>query len=74
MSKVRIDAAHEIGTTAGSIWQFLNENGPISISKLSKELDQSKDAIQQGIGWLAREGKVEFIPGKGKTKLLQLTE
>ena len=74
MTTVRIDAAHEIGTAAGSIWRYLSDNGPVAISKLSKDLDEPKDTILQGIGWLAREGKVEFVPGKGKARLVRLID
>lgn len=74
MTTVRIDAAHEIGTAAGSIWQYLNTNGPAAISRLVKDLEQPRETILQGIGWLAREGKVDYAPGKGKARLVQLTE
>jgi hypothetical protein len=74
MTTVRIDAAHEIGNAAGAIWNFLNERGPTPLSKMVQELEQPKDIVLQGIGWLAREGKIEYAAGKGKTKLLKLTE
>lgn len=74
MMTVRLDAAHEIGQAAGAVWQFLNERGPTPLSKLVQELEQPKDVLLQGIGWLAREGKIEYSAGKGKSKLLKLTD
>jgi hypothetical protein len=74
MTPARIDAAHEIGSAAGAIWTFLHERGPTPVSKIVDELDQSKDVLLQGIGWLAREGKIEFAPGKGKARLLRLVD
>ena len=53
-----------IGETAGKVWQFLNQHGPTSSSKLVKELELSRDLVMQGVGWLAREEKIEFRAGK----------
>ncbi|VAX41609.1 hypothetical protein MNBD_PLANCTO02-1134 [hydrothermal vent metagenome] len=61
----------QIGAIAGTIWQFLNSNDQVSASKLVKEIEGSRDLIMQGIGWLAREGKLEFI-AKQKGKQRQL--
>jgi Mn-dependent DtxR family transcriptional regulator len=73
MTTVRIDAAHEIGTAAGHIWEYLNAHGPAAIAKLVKDLEQPRETILQGIGWLAREGKIEYAPGKGKARVVRLT-
>jgi len=40
------------------VWQYLDQHGPTTYSRLVKDLDASRDLIMQGIGWLAREGKV----------------
>jgi len=58
----------EIGDMAGTIWQFLSSSGPVSASKLIKEVEGSRDLVMQGIGWLAREGKLEFVAEKGKQR------
>jgi hypothetical protein len=73
MATLRIDTAHDIGSAAGKVWHFLNENGPASLAKITKDLDEPRDVVLQGIGWLAREGKVSYIDGKGKTKLVGLS-
>lgn len=49
-----------IGETAGQIWHTLDEQGPLSVSKLVKSIDEPRDTIMQAIGWLAREDKVEI--------------
>jgi Mn-dependent DtxR family transcriptional regulator len=49
-----------IGTVAGMIWRYLEGNGPVTLSKLAKEIDASRDQVMQGIGWLAREGKIHL--------------
>ena len=74
MTTVRIDAAHEIGTAAGAIWQYLSSNGAVPIPRLVKDLEQPREMILQGIGWLAREGKIEDAAGKGKARLVRLSE
>ncbi len=49
-----------IGEAAGKIWNYLNENGETTLSKLKKDLDLKGSAAEFAIGWLAREGKVEM--------------
>lgn len=49
-----------IGAAAGLIWHYLDENGPVTLSKLAKEVDAPRDQVMQGVGWLAREGKIRF--------------
>lgn len=66
-----VDSLHAIGDTAGLVWQFLNTNEPTSISKLVKSLDAPRDVTLQAVGWLAREGKLEFIEAK-RGKLITL--
>jgi hypothetical protein len=73
MAAIRIDAAQEIGTTAGHLWRYLSDHGPTPVTQLTKELEQPRDVVLQAIGWLAREGKVDYMPGKGKAKVLGLT-
>jgi hypothetical protein len=49
-----------IGSVAGMIWQYLDSHGPVALSRLAKEIDAPRDAVMQGVGWLAREGKIRF--------------
>ena len=49
-----------IGQTAGQIWNYLNENGETTVTKMKKELDLKGNFAELGLGWLAREGKVEM--------------
>jgi len=58
----------EIGTVAGGIWNLLNERGEMSISGVVKEINVSQSTAYMGLGWLARENKLEFVKksrGKG---------
>lgn len=54
----------QIGETAGAVWRLLDANGPMTISKLVKELDAPRDLTMQAVGWLAREDKLEFEEGR----------
>lgn len=49
-----------IGGVAGLIWNYLDQNGPVTLTKLAKEIDAPRDQVMQGVGWLAREGKIRF--------------
>jgi predicted RNA-binding protein (virulence factor B family) len=61
----------KIGTVAGEIWQFLDENGASSITKIATGTGASKNDIQRAIGWLLKEDKLNIIL-KGRTETLSL--
>jgi len=60
-----------IGAAAGAIWEYLEKNGATSVSKVTKETGVSKNDAQRAIGWLAKEGKLNFEMDK-RTELLSL--
>jgi len=60
---IEVDQIDGIGEVAGVVWDRLNEHGPVALSRLAKEIDAPRDLVMQGIGWLAREGKVKFKEG-----------
>jgi hypothetical protein len=49
-----------IGTAAGTVWRTLASNGPMTVAKLVKAVDEPRDRVMQAIGWLAREGKLDI--------------
>lgn len=63
MSAVLTEQVCEIGTVAGRVWHYLEESGPVTMTQLAKDIDAPRDVVMQGIGWLAREGKVAFYNG-----------
>ncbi|MEM4259066.1 MAG: winged helix-turn-helix domain-containing protein [Candidatus Thermoplasmatota archaeon] len=48
----------DFGKSAGKIWQTLNENGPLTESKLLKMTRLSEEKFYAAVGWLARENKI----------------
>lgn len=60
-----------IGSAAGVVWKFLDENGESSVSKLTKETSLDTKLAQRAIGWLAAEGKLTFDM-KGRTEVVAL--
>jgi hypothetical protein len=50
--------SEEIGTMAGAIWQTLEANGEMTLTKLKKELKAGSPLFDWAIGWLAREDKI----------------
>lgn len=52
-----------IGTVAGQVWQYLHSHGAVTLSKLAREIEAPRDLVMQGVGWLAREGKISFHEG-----------
>ena len=66
-SGIEVNQSDGIGTAAGLVWTYLDLHGPIAPSKLVREIDAPRDLVMQGVGWLAREGKVTFQGGtRGK--------
>ncbi len=50
-----------IGFSAGQIYNYLAENeGQTTFTKLKKDLDLKGNFAELGLGWLAREEKVEL--------------
>lgn len=60
-----------IGIVAGIVWEYLSENGAVTLSKLARDIDAPRDLVMQGVGWLAREGKIDFHEG-ARSKLISL--
>lgn len=52
-----------IGAVAGEVWTYLNSHGAVTLSKLAREIEAPRDLVMQGVGWLAREGKIAFHEG-----------
>jgi len=50
-----------IGDTAGKVWHLLNETGNVSVTNIVNDVDESPSLVYMAIGWLAREGKIEFL-------------
>ena len=63
----------EIGNAAGKIWNVLSAKGSMSRSQIAKEAGLSTQLLNQGIGWLAREGKLVREKTK-RGKRIKLTE
>jgi hypothetical protein len=56
----------QIGDTAGLVWNHLHENGPRTLTQLTKEIDAPRDVIMQAVGWLAREDKLSIEEDRNK--------
>lgn len=46
--------------TAGKIWEYLNEKGEVTTRKMNKDLGLTDNFSNMGLGWLAREDKINF--------------
>lgn len=59
-----------IGLSAGQIYNYLAENdGQATFSKLKKELDLKGNFAELGLGWLAREEKIEMAKSGNSVKI-----
>lgn len=67
------EEVNDIGSMAGRIWHYLNDQGAVTITQLTRDVGAPRDAVMQGIGWLAREGKIT-ISKNARTRQIQLTE
>lgn len=60
----------EIGSSAGQIYNFLAENkGEATMSKIQKNLDLKGNFAELGLGWLAREDKIEIAKSGSSIKV-----
>ncbi|MGV8137935.1 MAG: winged helix-turn-helix domain-containing protein [Mangrovibacterium sp.] len=62
----------QIGTNAGRIWHFLNENGESNISEIKKALSMKGSEVRMALGWLARENKVFFFTDEDHLRVILL--
>ena len=50
----------QVGITAGRIWDALQKDEQLTITQLPKILKEKDSLVYQGLGWLAREGKIQY--------------
>lgn len=59
-----------IGQSAGQIWNYLAENkGQATFTKIKKDLDLKGNFAELGLGWLAREDKIELAKSGNSLKI-----
>lgn len=57
-----------IGEAAGIVWQTIqNDSGPMTLAAIKRETGLKPDEAAAAIGWLAREGKLNFESDGRKT-------
>lgn len=60
----------KIGINAGLVWNALN-NGSLEVKALKKATKLTDKDLYAALGWLAREGKVQFTE-EGKDLFINL--
>jgi hypothetical protein len=55
-----IAVQERIGVTAGKVWQVLKKEEEADISRLPRMVSEKPVIVNQALGWLAREGKLEY--------------
>lgn len=63
-----------IGSVAGAIWHYLEDNDEATITKLTREIGETERKVLMGVGWLAREGKLDFEQRKQGTYITLKTQ
>lgn len=51
----------QIGYAAGAVWSELHGKGWLTVAAIKKAVDFPPDTTTMAIGWLAREGKLDFL-------------
>jgi hypothetical protein len=62
-------SSDEIGHVAGEVWGLLHSNGDQTLAAIKKSIDAPADLIVAAVGWLAREGKLNFASDGRTVKL-----
>lgn len=61
-----------ISAAAGSVWEYLDKNGPSSVNKVTNETGLSRNDVQRAIGWLCKEDKLSIeMVGRAETLSLK---
>ena len=63
--------SNAISDAAGKIWQYLDKNGPSSVTKITTETEINKNDVQRAIGWLSKEDKL-IIETRGRVETISL--
>ena len=63
-----------IGSIAGAIWHYLEDNNEATLTKLTREIGENERKVLMGVGWLAREGKLDFEQRKQGTYITLKTQ
>ena len=63
-----------IGHVAGAIWHYLKKNKEATVTKMTREIGETERAVLMGVGWLAREGKLDFEKRKQGTYITLKTQ
>lgn len=66
-----MDVNSQVGETAGKVWHALSSAGPQTLAQLKKKVGAPGELLGFGLGWLAREDKIEIVPEK-KSFLVRL--
>ena len=61
----------QIIESAGTIYNYLNAKGEVSINKMKKDLSLADNFAEMGLGWLSREDKLEYTQ-KAKSVTVRL--
>jgi hypothetical protein len=56
----------KIGEMAGRVWKTLGEKDEVVVSRLPQILKERGEIVYQALGWLAKEGKVDFHKKEGR--------
>lgn len=61
-----------IGEAAGAIWNYLDQNGEASVTKIGNDTGLGKNEVQRAIGWLLKEDKLNIeVVGRAETVSLK---
>lgn len=59
----------QIGDAAGIIWKYLDQHTESTLSELKQATKLSDQFVLMGLGWLAREEKVDVVQDKKGLKV-----
>jgi hypothetical protein len=59
----------QIGEVAGEIWHLLAEHGGQNVAAMKKSVDAPAELVLAAVGWLAREGKLDFVTSGRSVKV-----
>jgi len=62
----------KIGSNAGKNWYVLSTQKEADLSSIAKRIITDVQDVHSGLGWLARENKINTIQGKNNQIIIRL--
>lgn len=69
LKPTEVSMIDNVGMTAGKVYKKLDVKGQMSLTRLKREVGGNDTMVTMAVGWLAREGKLNFAKERNVLKI-----